>query len=91
MKAIVTIPKNGVFETFFTKENIELANSLGEIIWNDSDKPMSVEEIKEKIVDCDVYIGGWNAPRVDKEILDAAPKLKLHTHLPMRNGTEESG
>ncbi|MBR2022034.1 MAG: hydroxyacid dehydrogenase [Clostridia bacterium] len=81
MKAIVTIPKNGVFGTFFTKENIELANSLGEIIWNESDKPMSVEEIKRNIGDCDVYIGGWNAPRLTEEILECAPKLKLHTHL----------
>ena len=46
MKALVTLPKNQMFDTFFSKENIELAESLGEIVWNDSDAPMSVEEIK---------------------------------------------
>lgn len=81
MKAIITLPKNEMSDTFFTKENIELANSLGEIIWNDSDSPMTVDEIKKHIADCDVYVTCWGSPRLDKEILDCAPKLKLLTHV----------
>ena len=81
MKAIVTLPKNQMFDTFFPKENIELAESLGEIIWNDADTPMSVEEIKKNIADCDVYITCWGSQRLDKEILDCAPNIKLLTHM----------
>lgn len=81
MKALVTLPKNQMFDTFFSKENIELAESLGEIVWNDADIPMSVEEIKKNIADCDVYVTCWGSPRLDKEILDCAPKLKLLTHV----------
>lgn len=81
MKALVTLPKNQMFDTFFSKENIELAESLGEIVWNDADTPMSVEDIKKNIADCDVYVTCWGSPRLDKEILDCAPKLKLLTHV----------
>ena len=35
MKAFITLPKNAVFPTFFTDENIALAESLGEVIWNE--------------------------------------------------------
>ena len=81
MKALITLPKNAMSETFFTKENIDFVNSLGEIIWNESDQPMSVEEIKKNIVDCDVYVTCWGSPALTKEILDCAPKLKLLTHV----------
>ena len=43
MKALITLPKNEMADTFFTEENIKFAESLGEIIWNDTDQPMSVE------------------------------------------------
>ena len=36
-----------MFDTFFPKVNIDLANSLGVIIWNDADHPMTKEEIIE--------------------------------------------
>lgn len=81
MKALITLPKNQMFDTFFSKENIELAESLGEIIWNDAETPMSVEEIKKNIKDCDVYVTCWGSQRLDKEILDCAPNLKLLTHV----------
>lgn len=81
MKALITLPKNEMADTFFSEENIKLAESLGEIIWNDSDKPMSIEKIKENIADCDVYVTCWGSARLDKEILDCAPKLKLLTHV----------
>jgi phosphoglycerate dehydrogenase-like enzyme len=42
---------------------------------------MSVEEIKKNIKDCDVYVTCWGSQRLDKEILDCAPNLKLLTHV----------
>ena len=81
MKALITPPRNVTFDTFFTPEIAEYVKSLGEIVWNETDRQMTVEEIKEKIVDCDVYVTCWGSPRLDKEILDCAPKLKLLTHI----------
>ena len=81
MKALVTTPKNHIFKTFFPDDIYELVNGVGEIIWNEKDEHFTREEIKEKIKDCDVYVTSWGSPRLDKEILDCAPKLKLLTHL----------
>lgn len=80
MKALVAIKQDKTFDTFFTKENIELAETLGEIIWLDTTKA-SENELKEKIKDCDTFITCWGSPSLTPEILECAPKLKLLTHL----------
>ena len=81
MKSFVTLPKNSVFPTFFTDENIALIESLGDVVWNESSAQLSVEEIVERIGDCDIYVTGWGSPRLDEQILDAAPNLRLLVHL----------
>ena len=81
MKAFVSIPKGTVFDTFFTPENIALAESLGEIVWNETDHQLTAEEVAARIGDCDTYITAWGSPRLDQTILDAAPRLRLLTHL----------
>jgi len=80
MKALVAIKKDKTFDTFFTQENIEFAESLGEIVWLDT-AVEGIEQLKEKIKDCDTYITCWGSPALTPEILECAPKLKLLTHL----------
>ena len=80
MKALVAIKKDKTFDTFFTKENIALTESLGEIVWLDT-ASAGETDIKEKIKDCDTYITCWGSPALTHEILESAPKLKLLTHL----------
>ena len=81
MKALITTPRGTFFDTFFTPENIALAESLGEIVWNDTGKMLTAAEVAERIGDCDVYVTTWGAPRLDETVLAAAPKLKMLTHL----------
>ncbi len=80
MKALVAIKKDKTFDTFFTKENMLFAESLGDIIWLDT-AIETMEDIKTKIKDCDTYITCWGSPALTPEILECAPKLKLLTHL----------
>lgn len=80
MKALVAINQDKTFDTFFTKSNIEFAKSLGEIVWLDTAKE-SINDLKEKIKDCDTYITCWGSPALTPDILECAPKLKLLTHL----------
>ncbi len=80
MKALVAIKKDKTFDTFFIKENINFAESLGEIVWIDT-ATETIDDIKAKIKDCDTYITCWGSPALTPEILDCAPKLKLLTHL----------
>lgn len=81
MKALIATAKGEVFNTFFTKENIELINSLGDIIWNETEKKLNIEDIKNKISDIDVYVTTWHCPKLDNEILKYAPNIKLLCHL----------
>lgn len=80
MKALVAIKRDKTFDTFFTRENIEFAELLGDIVWLDTANA-SNDELKEKIKDCDAYITCWGSPALTPEILEHAPKLKLLTHL----------
>ena len=81
MKSFVTLPKNSVFPTFFPDENIALAESLGEVVWNDKEVHLSHDEIAESIKNSDIYVTGWGSPRLDSRILNSAPNLRLLVHL----------
>lgn len=81
MKALISTEKGFIFDTFFTPENIDLAKSLGDIIWNETNKRLNIEEVKDKIADCDVYVTTWGVPPLDEEILKYAPDIKLLCHL----------
>ncbi len=81
MKAFICVPNNDVGRTYFTEENIALANSLGHMVWNETDHHMTADEIAEKIGDCDTYVTIWGSPRLDEKILAKAPNIKLLTHL----------
>lgn len=77
MKALISVTNKAVMDTFFTAENIALAESFGEVVFAFGGK----EEVKRLIGDADVYVTCWGSPRLDGEILEAAPKLRLLTHL----------
>ena len=81
MKTFVTLPKNAVFPTFFTDENVALAESLGDVVWNNKIMQLSESEIADLIGDADIYMTGWGSPRLSRTILDSAPNLRLLVHL----------
>lgn len=81
MKSLISVSRGDTFNTFFDKENIELAESLGGAIWNESNHRMTAAAVAEQIADCENYVTLWSSPRLDAEILKNAPRLKLLTHL----------
>ncbi len=82
MKAFISLSKNDErFHTFFTEENVALAESLGEIVWNDTGRDYTKDDVAELIGDCDVYVTAWDCPKLDSVILDKAENLKLMVHL----------
>ena len=81
MKSLISVSRGETFNTFFNKENIELAESLGGAIWNEKDHRMTTAEVAELIGDCENYVTLWGSPRLDAEILKNAHNLKILTHL----------
>ncbi|MCQ2427661.1 MAG: hydroxyacid dehydrogenase [Clostridia bacterium] len=81
MKSFVALPSGYVRDTFFTKENIALAESLGRTVFFDGTEKCTADDVVASIGDSEVYITGWGSPKLDARILDAAPSLRLHVHL----------
>lgn len=81
MKSLISVSRGETFRTFFNKENIELAESLGGAVWNEKEHRMTPSEVSERIADCENYVTLWGSPRLDAEILKNAPNLKILTHL----------
>ena len=81
MKSLISVSRGETFNTFFNKENVELAESLGGAIWNEKEHRMTTAEVAERIGDCENYVTLWSSPRLDAEILKNAPNLKILTHL----------
>ena len=81
MRSFISLAKGNTFDSFFDKDNIDLAQSLGGVVWNEYSRRMTSEEVAERIGDCENYVTLWSSPRLDATILDRAPRLKLLTHL----------
>ena len=81
MRSLISVSRGINFDTFFSRDNIELAESLGGAVWNMSEHRMTPEQVAERIGECENYVTLWSSPRLDEQILNNAPKLKLLTHL----------
>ena len=81
MRSFISLAKGNTFDSFFDKENIEIAERLGGAEWNEYSRRITPDEVAERIGDCEAYVTLWGSPRLDENILRRAPKLKLLTHL----------
>ena len=75
MKMYVETPTGIIRDTFFTPENVERMNSLGEVIWNPYDRHLTPEEFRDALVDVDVCFCCWGVPPFDATVLEKANKL----------------
>ena len=75
MRMYVETPTGIVRDTFFTPENVERMNALGEVIWNPYDRHLTPEEFRDALVDVDVCFCCWGVPPFDATVLEKANKL----------------
>lgn len=81
MKFLITLGAGEVRDSFFTPKVIAEIQKCGEIVYNETGElGLDKERLIEQIRDVDVLFTGWNTARVDKEVLAAANKLKIHAH-----------
>jgi phosphoglycerate dehydrogenase-like enzyme len=67
-------------DRIFLPEDLERLDSLGEVRWTDSSKPISTGEAIELLAGCEVGVGSWGTPKPDAELTPACPELKLWVH-----------
>jgi phosphoglycerate dehydrogenase-like enzyme len=80
MKILVTIPNGDVKDTFIPPDVARKLESMGTVVWNDSDSNWSGDELGERLLGVDVCITGWTSPSFDEAALKKADRLKLVAH-----------
>ncbi|MBE6966066.1 MAG: hydroxyacid dehydrogenase [Ruminococcaceae bacterium] len=90
MKALVAADRASVLNRghnnpefqFFPEENIKKIESLfDEVIWNETGRDFTEEEFLEKVRDVDAIFTSSSKNKINKKVLDNAPKLKIVAHL----------
>lgn len=65
-------------ETFMTKENIRLLESLGEVVWYEgTETKIDPEKLRDALEGIDVLLTGWGCCKLDEYVLEKADKLKF--------------
>ena len=81
MKFFVSMGDYPARQDFFSPRVMAELPQYGDFVFNPAPTvSMTKEALMEQIGGADVLITGWDAPRVDADILRAAPNLKLHLH-----------
>jgi len=79
IKVLVTVPKP-LLEEISKPEDRARLERFAEVVYNDKDRNLTQEELREMIRGVDACITGWGSPRFTKEVLDNADKLKIIGH-----------
>ena len=77
MKILVETPIGIIRDTFFTPENVQRIEALGEVVWNPSKEHMTPEEMRDALVDVDICFCCWGVPPFDSVVLEKANKLSI--------------
>lgn len=78
MKIAVLLEKS-LREKLFSETAMKRLASLGEVVCNETDTT-DKEMIREVLRNADIAVSSWGTPCLDKDMLDAAPNLKLLAH-----------
>ncbi len=80
MRLLVTIPEGEVRRTFIGPDEKAAIEALGEIVWNESGRNWSEEELAEQIPGIDVAITGWGSCAYSEKVLARADSLRCIAH-----------
>lgn len=78
MKIAMLMDKNTRSQVL-DQETVQRFASLGELAWNETEQN-ELENAKRVIQGADVAVTSWGSPAMTRELLDAAPGLKLILH-----------
>ncbi len=80
MNILVTLPKGAMRDTFIPEAVANRINSMGNVVWNDTESNWSSEELQDKLRDIDACICGWGSSVFNEVALSNANRLKLVAH-----------
>ena len=81
LKKIVSLLNKEATERIFSQESLKQLSQMGELVVNeDINVNPDTQRAKELIKGANVVITSWGSPKLDGEILSAAPNLELVIH-----------
>ena len=80
MNILVSIPKGAIRDTFIPEDVVKRINSMGQVVWNDTEANWSSAELQDKLRDIDVCICGWGSSEFNEIALRYANRLKIIAH-----------
>src|SRR5690554_6680105 len=80
MIRIAMLLGNNLTKTIFDTHVIEELRKISVLVINEDSEKSSIDRIKQLIADADIAITSWDCPRMNSDILNAAPNLKLIVH-----------
>ncbi len=61
-KILVTIPEGIVRDTFIPSETAAHLAGLGDVVWNDTGRQFTPEELAERLSGVEILVSGWGTP-----------------------------
>lgn len=80
MNKIVFLQNQDLTNRIFTDAHMDFFRSKGEVVVNNEKDNPDPSKVKELLKDADIAVTSWGCPTFDRDILDAAPALKLVLH-----------
>lgn len=77
MKLFVTIPRGEVRDTFIPAPVRARMESEYDVLWNETDRNLTAEELIERLSDVDAVLPGWGSARYGEDVLAQAPRLRV--------------
>ncbi len=81
MNIFVSQHRSDSWADFLTEENLALLHSLGNVTFNESEKPLTEDQLCEAIRGQDILITCWGVPKINACVLEHADRLKFIGHL----------
>lgn len=79
-RVIITMQAGEGFDTIFQPDIMADLEQSADVVLNDLGRGFTTQELAERSRDCDAIITTWGTPRIDKTIVEDAPKLKIISH-----------
>ncbi len=80
MNILITLPQGEIFRRHFPEHILNRLREIGELSMNESDRPFSPEELRERLRTTDVLITHWGTPQITSDLLQCAPRLRMIAH-----------
>lgn len=78
--AVVFAMPTGTFTRVFTRTEIKRISNSGKLLRETPLETFHAAEAPQILADVEILVTGWDAPMIDRSVLDAAPRLKAIVH-----------